>query len=161
MKALVARLRRWPTRRWPTRRDESGRAVVEFVFLGVLVLVPIVYLIITLAAIQRASFAVSTAAREAGRVFVTAPTQDAALELGTTAAQLTFEDYGLPGGQVTFACDGAPCLRPEGRVEVTASIRVTLPLVPDALAGVLPASVPVTATHVATVDRFRQPGGGG
>lgn len=142
------------------RRDESGRAVVEFVFLGVLVLVPIVYLIVTLAAIQRASFAVSTAAREAGRVFVTAPTEEVAFQLGGTAGELTFEDYGLAGGQVAFVCDGSPCLRPEGRVEVTASVRVTLPLIPDALVGVLPATVPIAATHVVTVDRFRASGGG-
>ena len=32
---------------------------------------------------------------------------------------------------------------------------VRLPLVPDMLSGAIPAALPVSATHVATVDRFR------
>ena len=32
---------------------------------------------------------------------------------------------------------------------------VQLPLVPDFLSGAIPTVVPVSATHVATVDRFR------
>lgn len=49
-----------------TRRDE-GRAIVEFIFVGVLLLVPLIYLVIAIARVQAAAFSVSTAAREAGR----------------------------------------------------------------------------------------------
>jgi hypothetical protein len=48
-----------------------------------------------------------------------------------------------------------PCLRPDGRVETTASVRVPLPLVPSFVRDVVPLSVPVTASHLSTVDRFR------
>ena len=60
-------------------------------------------------------------------------------------------------GTVSIDCDGSPCFRPDGRVEVTATLTIPLPLVPAAFARVVPTSIPVSATHVATVDRFRQP----
>ena len=64
-------------------------------------------------------------------------------------------DYPAGRLEVIVACDGSPCLRPEGRVELVATARVPLPLVPDFLRDALPTVVPVSATHVATVDRFR------
>ena len=137
---------------------EDGRAIVEFVFLGVLVFVPIVYLIVTLGLIQRASFAAATAVREAGRVFVTSSSDAQARERAGIASRLAFEDYGVPGGTLAVACDGSPCLRPEGRVRTTTRVIVNLPLVPDFLGSVIPASVPIEATHEVTVDRFRAGG---
>ena len=57
----------------PPARDpgEEGSAVVEFVALAVLLLIPIIYLILTVGRLQAASYAVSTAAREAARAYVT------------------------------------------------------------------------------------------
>ena len=63
--------RAWVVRR--TGHRDEGRAIVEFIAVGLLVLVPIVYLVVTLGRVQAAAFAVSTAAREAGRAFTTAP----------------------------------------------------------------------------------------
>lgn len=136
------------------RRDD-GRAIVEFIFVGVLLLVPLVYLVMVVGRVQAAAFAVSTAAREAGRAFTTAQQDADAYSRAHAAAEISFEDYGFaPEGGVAISCDGAPCLRPQGRVSVQASIQVRLPLVPDFLAGAIPTSVPVSATHVATADRF-------
>ena len=137
------------------RRDD-GRAIVEFLAVGFLVLLPIVYLVITLSRVQAAAFAVSTASREAGRAFTTASTEGAAYARAQAAAAISFEDYDLgPVGSLQVTCDGVPCLRPEGRIEAVANVNVQLPLVPDFLRDALPTVVPVSATHVATVDRFR------
>lgn len=134
---------------------EDGRAVVEFVFLGTLMLVPLIYLVLILGAVQAGAFAATTAAREGGRAFTTSPSEDDAAARGRAAAALSFEDFGvLDGSSVSFACDGAPCLRPDGRVKVTARVSVALPLVPSFLADVLPASIPISVTHVASADRF-------
>ncbi|MGV1008998.1 MAG: pilus assembly protein [Dermatophilaceae bacterium] len=145
--AWVSSLRRAP-------RDD-GRAIVEFVFLGVLVLVPLIYLVVTVGRIQAAAFSATTAAREAGRAFTTAESDGAGLARARAASALSFADFGFDEGtQVDVVCDGSPCLRPDGRVTATASVTVTLPLVPAFLEGALPTSVPVSSTHVATVDRF-------
>jgi hypothetical protein len=131
---------------------------VEFVFLAVLLMVPLFYLVMLLARLQAGAYAVSGAAREAGRAYTTARVPAQAPARAEAAAGVAFSDQGFDGlGAVTIACAGDPCLRPDGRVVVTARVTVPLPLVPSVFAGVLPTSIPISATHVATVDRFRQP----
>jgi hypothetical protein len=136
-------------------RDE-GRAVVEFIFLGILLLLPLLYLVLTAARIQAAAFSASLAGREAGRAFITAATEEDASARARAAAGLAFDDFGFEPGEagVEIACDGTPCLRPEGRVTTRALIEVRLPLVPDFIAEHVPSSVSISSSHVATVDRF-------
>lgn len=154
VRALVDRLA--ARVRGTTRRRDEGRAIIEFLAVGILVLVPVVYLIVTLSRVQAAAFAASTAAREGGRAFTTAASDNSANARAQAAAALTFEDFDVSStGSVVVRCDGSPCLRPEGQVESVATVTVRLPLVPDFLSGALPTVVPVSSTHVATVDRFR------
>jgi hypothetical protein len=137
-------------------RDESGSAVVEFVVLAVLMLVPLIYLVMTMARLQAGSYAVSQAAREAGRAFVTADSGEVAGARAAAAAHVAFLDHAFEEeGRLRLECDGSPCLRPDGRVETTASVRVPLPLVPAFVRDVVPLSIPVSASHLSTVDRFR------
>ncbi len=147
-------LRRSAVRRLGRRDD--GRAIIEFVFLGVLLLVPMIYLVIVLARVQSAAFAVSTASREAGRAFTTAADDLSAHSRAEAAASLPIEDFGFDGdGVLDISCDAAPCLRPQGRVTIVATVTVPLPFIPDFLAATLPTAIPISATHVATVDRFK------
>ncbi|WP_020144408.1 hypothetical protein [Terracoccus sp. 273MFTsu3.1] len=134
---------------------ETGRAILEFIFLGILLLIPLTYLVLTAARLQAASFSASLAGREAGRAFVTAPSDDDAYARARAAAQLAFTDFSFEdNAAVAVACDGSPCLRPDGTVTSTATIEVRLPLVPDFIAAHVPASVTISSTHVASVDRF-------
>ena len=48
-------------------RSDEGSAVVEFIFLSLLLLVPIVYLVLALASVQSAAFAAEAVARDASR----------------------------------------------------------------------------------------------
>lgn len=138
------------------RRAEGGTAVVEFVVLAVLLLIPLIYLVMVMARLQAGSYAVSQAAREAGRAFVTADSGPAAAARAEAAARIAFLDHSFEDvGRVVVTCDGTPCLRPDGRVGTTASVSVPLPLVPAFVREVVPLSVPVSATHLSTVDRFR------
>lgn len=138
------------------RRDEGGTAVVEFVVLAVLLLIPLMYLVMVMARLQAGSYAVSQAAREAGRAFVTAESGEHAAARAEAAARIAFLDHSFEDvGRVLVSCDGSPCLRPDGRVETTATVRVPLPLVPAFVREVVPLSVPVSASHLSTVDRFR------
>ena len=137
-------------------RDEQGSAVVEFVVLAVLMLIPLIYLVMMMARLQAGSFAVSQAAREAGRAYVTADSGQIAPDRAQAAATIAFLDHSFEGsGRLTIACDGSPCLRPDGRIETTATVRVPLPLLPAFVREVVPMSVPVSASQVSTVDRFR------
>lgn len=136
-------------------RREDGRAVVEFVFLGILMLLPLVYLVLTAARLQAASFAASLASREAGRAFVTGGDDVDASERAHAAARLAFEDFAFErGARLELACDGSPCLRPEGTVTAHTSIAVELPLIPDFISGRVPSAVTISSTHLQSVDRF-------
>ncbi|HQZ10452.1 pilus assembly protein [Ornithinibacter sp.] len=129
---------------------------MEFIALAVLMLIPLIYLVMMMARLQAGSFAVSQAAREAGRAFVTAESGSDAAGRAQSAARIAFLDHSFDGtGRLSIACDGTPCLRPDGRVETTATVRVPLPLIPAFAREVIPMSVPVSATHLSTVDRFR------
>ncbi|MBK8758064.1 MAG: pilus assembly protein [Actinomycetales bacterium] len=150
---MIRQVYRWGRRR--VGRADDGRAIVEFVFLGVLMIVPLIYLVLILGRIQAAAYSVTTAAREAGRAYTSAANEAEAAERAQAAARIAFADFGFDSGStVRVVCDGSPCLRSEGRVSVTASLVVQLPLVPAFLSDAVASAVPVSATHVASVDRF-------
>ncbi|HYO20081.1 MAG TPA: pilus assembly protein, partial [Dermatophilaceae bacterium] len=77
---------------------QSGSAIVEFVFLAVLMMVPLFYLVMVLARLQAGAYGVSAAAREAGRAYVTAPVVPQARARAESAAALAFADQGFEGG---------------------------------------------------------------
>jgi hypothetical protein len=134
---------------------QAGSAIIEFVFLAVLMMVPLFYLVMVLARLQSGAYAVSAASREAGRAYVTAQMPEQAPPRAHSAAGLAFADQGFEHeGRIEIRCDGTPCIRPEGRVRIMATISVPMPLVPAFFSGIVPMRIPVSATHVATVDRF-------
>ena len=143
-----------------TRRGlagDGGSAIVEFVFLAVLMLVPVVYLVVTLGRLQAAAFAAQGAAREAGRAFVTARDETSGRERADTSALIAYADQGFDDRRlitVQVDCAAAACLAPDARVEVRTSVHVVLPAVPRLVDRFLPARIEVTASHVSTVDRF-------
>ncbi|WP_166356364.1 pilus assembly protein [Phytoactinopolyspora limicola] len=148
----VRAARRTTFRRWITG-GERGSAIVEFHLLGLLLLVPVVYIMVATLDVQRSSYGVTQAAREAGRLYVVTGDLSAARQ----AAAVALRDQRLDAGDVSVnvTCPAAPCHRPGTEVTVTVHTEVALPLVPDVLAGVAHTRIPVTATHVAVVDRYR------
>jgi Flp pilus assembly protein TadG len=129
-------------------RGDDGNASLEFVTVAVVLMIPLVYVMLTVFELQRAAFAVSAAAREGGRAYVTADSSDTALDRAQAAADLALADQ-LPGSPRADLDVDADTLTPGESVRVTVRYEVRLPL-----AGSL-ARIPVTATHVATVDRYR------
>lgn len=138
----------------PAARDE-GSAPIEFVFLAVLLLVPLVYVLLAAFEVQRAAYAASAAAREAGRGFVTSGSGGDAELRAQAAADVALRDHGLDAGSVrlTLACSARPCLTPGAAVTVRVEAAVPLPLVP-ALLGRPVASVAVHAEHREVVDVY-------
>ena len=139
-------------------RDERGSASLEFVTVGLLLLVPIVYLVLALSALESTSFGVEGAVRQAARVFVQSESEGAAESAARTAIQVTLADYGL-GGQnahVAISCrpNPADCLTRRGYVTVTITTTVPLPLMPPVLQLHLPAGIPVKSVATEQVSRF-------
>lgn len=135
--------------------DEGGTAVIEFVWLAILLLVPLIYLVLCLARLQAGSYAVTQAARESARAFVTATDDPSASARSQAAADIAFEDQGFSGGgSLTVSCSGTPCLTPGESVTTQAAVSVPLPLVPAFLGDAVPLEIPVSASQVAPVPRY-------
>jgi Flp pilus assembly protein TadG len=136
---------------------DGGNAIVEFVYLAVLMMVPLVYVLLTVFQVQRAAYAASSAAREAGRVFATAEDVDSAHERAQTATSIVLRDSGLMmrSGDLRITCSSDPCLEPGSRVVVVVTHDVSLPLLPHFLNDEAPATVKVASEHLEVVDRYR------
>ena len=140
------------------RDHDGGSASIEFLTVGLLLLVPLVYLVIALAAAQGGALGIEGAARQASRVFVQSPDEASAESAARDAVEVTLGDYGMvpADARVRIACspDPAQCLRRRGFVTVRIDATVPLPLVPPALATTLPLRIPVQATATEQVSRF-------
>lgn len=138
--------------------DDAGSASLEFITAGMLLLIPLVYLIVTLATIQSAALATEGAARHAARVFVQAPDAQTGAQAAGRALELSLADHGVDPEQVELSISCSPnpavCLTRRGWVTVEVSARVPLPLVPDALDLRTPLAVPIDASATQQVSRF-------
>ena len=135
---------------------EQGSAVIEFTFLSLLLMVPLVYFIITMSQLQGGSFAVIGAADQAAKVFVAQPDAAGGRAAAEEAVLLALADHGHSAAEarVETNCAPADCMAAGSAVTVTVHLTVPLPFVPfsealDLNAGKLSAS----ATQL--VGRFR------
>ncbi|WP_278236858.1 pilus assembly protein [Isoptericola sp. AK164] len=144
-----------PARTRTASSGEEGAAVVEFLGVGVLLLVPLVYLVVTLGQLHAAGFAVEGAARDAARAVVTADSaaQGAVHARAATEVALADQGFAVDGADLLqLECSENPCLTPGATVGVRVRYEVPLPLAPAALQDWVPLSIPVEAAHVAPVE---------
>lgn len=138
--------------------DERGSAALEFITVGVLMLVPLVYLVVTLGLVQSHALGAESAARFAARAIADAPDEaTAAARADATIADITGE-YGMDAGRVVadVRCipAGSACPTAGATVIVTIRTEVALPFVPPVLGLDRLATVPVEASSGQKVSRF-------
>ena len=136
-------------------RDESGSASLEFITAGMLLMIPLVYLVIAVGVVQGATLATEGAARQAARVYVESPNQDTAIKRAQQAIDFALADYGIDSkkADVTISCSES-CLAPESLVSVGVKVNVPMPLVPAVLNLDQAAVVPVSSQASQVVSRF-------
>ena len=128
-----------PRRRRPTRppAGERGSALVEAVWLTLLLLVPLVYVLMATFDVQRAAYGVSGAARAAARAYSLSPDEGSAAARARAAAAVTLRDQHLPADA---GAGRDPGLRWDVRttadaVQVQVSAPLELPLAPPGWRG--------------------------
>ena len=143
------------SRRWA---EEAGSASLEFVTVGMLLLLPLVYLVLVVAAVQAGALAAEGAARQAARVFVQSADAGSAQAAAATAVEFALSDHGVDpaSASVAVSCRPRPsaCLTRRGLVTVTVELSVPLPLAPGVLGGGFALSIPLHATATQQVSRF-------
>jgi Flp pilus assembly protein TadG len=144
-----------------SRLDDSGNAIVEFVWVAVLIMVPLLYLMVAVADLQRSQLAVTDAAREAGRAYATSDTAAQASVRVPAAVRIALADQRVPDdAAVRFVaaadrCSGppvVPTLTPGSEFAVCVTRRTVLPAVPTWLAG---HAVTTVGRYLVHVDDFR------
>lgn len=115
----------------PRTQGERGSVVVEFLGLGVLLVAPLIYVLVTLAQFQAASLAAVTIADQAARIQAQAPDAATAEARRQVAVAEMARGHGVDPADVTVSmhCDSA-C--PGHNVHVHAEVRISvqLPLMP-------------------------------
>jgi len=121
------------------KRDERGSALVEVVWLGILLMLPLVYVLLSVFEVQRGAFGVSAAARSGARAYALAASDPEGRTAAEAAVRVALADQGLEGQPLTLdvSCTPDPrhCLQPGSTIQVRIETRVDLPLLPDALGG--------------------------
>lgn len=145
-----------------SRRGESGSAVVELVWLGILLLLPMVWIVVSVSEVQRGSFGVTAAARSAGRAFALAPDDATGERRARAAAAVALADQGLDAeaARVEVGCPPRPDCHVGGAVvTVRVETRVVLPFVPDFLGG--RTAFRLDAVHRVPIGQYQEPGEAG
>ncbi|GAA1686656.1 hypothetical protein GCM10009765_40210 [Fodinicola feengrottensis] len=143
-------------------RSDDGSTIVEFVFLGIVILVPLMYVVLLASDLQRNAFGVTEAARQAGRAYATADDEGSARRRADYAMGLALADQGLStdGAELRFVAAGADCQGPEvtptlapGSQFAVCVVRIfRLPAVPSFVDG---GNNTVTGIFVVRIDQFR------
>ncbi|GAA1485799.1 hypothetical protein GCM10009625_26030 [Brachybacterium fresconis] len=134
--------------------SEDGNTIVEFVVLAAALLIPTLYLVLTLGSVQAAVFAADTIARDAARIHAVQTDPDRAAMRTQQHAAMVLEDYRLDAGDVVeIRCSEDPCSSPGGTVRAQVRIPVPVPGLGPVLGETGP--VAVGASHAVQVDQYR------
>lgn len=140
------------------RRDERGSGLVELIWVGLILLVPVVYVVVAAAAVQRGAFATTAAARAAARAYALADTDARGQVEALAAARAAYADQGIAGQAIDVHIDCPPypvCHRGGAVIDVVIATRVPLPLLPSFLGGHAPA-IRLDASQSVPIGQYQE-----
>jgi hypothetical protein len=137
---------------------ESGRASLEFLIFGIALVIPVMFLGMSLSSIQGATLAAQSASTHAARVFVHQPTLSDAAVIADRAALVALANHGFDSySRLERFCEPASCLSPGAAVTIRVSVEAPL-FSSNALPGILGAeTVIVSAQATRVVSRYGVP----
>lgn len=140
-------------------RDERGSGLVEIVWMSILLLLPLVWIVLSVFEVQRGSFGVSGAARAAARAYALAPNDLAGEKRAAAVARQALADQGLTDVPVRVAITCTPyprnCHSGTSVITVRIDSAVTLPLLPDVLGSGAP-TFRLSADHTVPIGRYQE-----
>lgn len=144
-------------RRCCAYRGERGSALVEFCWVGLILFIPITWIVISVFQVQQGAFAVNGAARAAARAYALAPDDATGAARAQAVVDQTLADQGGKGqvGEVTVSCQPFPhdCHAGTSLITIRIVSGVTVPFLPAVL-GAQQRSFELTATHTVPIGQF-------
>jgi len=139
-------------------RDERGSGLIELVWLTLILIVPLIYVVLTVFSVQRGALATGAAARAAGRAYALAPSDQAGAARARAAALQALSDQGQTsdGWSLEVSCTPHPQACHEGGSVITVVVhtQVGLPLLPTLL-GVGGGAIRLDATSTVPVGEYQ------
>lgn len=141
-----------------TRRgNERGSALVEFCWVGLILFIPITWVVLTVFEVQQGAFALNGAARAAARAYALAPDDATGDERAQAVVDQTLLDQGGEGqvGEVEVSCHPFPdnCHAGTSMITITIKSGVALPFLP-AMFDEGRSSFQLNATHTVPIGQF-------
>ena len=140
-----------PIKTWAS--DDRGSATIEFLIAGVLLLVPIMYLVIALSTVQNGSLGAESTARFVARTL--AAGDEVPPEL---VRDIVADSYGIDPAtlDVNISCTPATTQCPASGATIVVTVRssVALPLMPAAFGIADHLAVPISGTATYRVERL-------
>ena len=137
---------------------ERGSAALEFIVVGLLLLVPTVYLIVSLGLIQGQALGAEAGARHIARAISTASDEGEARERVERVLASVAREYGMSRDALSLDLEcrpaGGACPEAGGTIVVTLRSSVALPLVPPVLGLDRLASIPIEASAAQRMSRL-------
>lgn len=137
-------------------RGEQGSALVEFTWLAVLLIVPLIWVVTSVFEVQRGTFAATAASRSAARAYALAPDDRVGQQRARAVVEHILADQGSPGQRATVhvRCTTAPdCHSGTSVITVTVESSVALPMAPAIFDNDL-ASFAITTSHTVPIGQY-------
>ncbi len=140
---------------------ERGSAIIEFIFLGILLLIPLVFIMLTAFDVQSSAYAASAASRAGSRAYVLAGSNgESATGAMNTAVNLALDDQGVRSDALApqVSCSAPGCLQPGSSVTITVVVNVPLPLPDFMKSWTNKSAVTVRSSHTTPYGDYRAAG---
>lgn len=135
-----------------TELADTGNAMIEFIVLGLTLMIPTLYFLLAVFNVQSAALAANAASSAAVQYAQTISREELSAQHVTAVAQLATSDFKIPAESINvqFECDAECSQTSTVRVQVT--VHAQLPLIP----WVAPAGfVDLTSTAVGWGGKYR------
>lgn len=137
-------------------RDDAGSALVEFSWVGIILFVPLMWIVLSVYQVQQGAFALNGAARAATRAYALAPDDATGEARAKAIVEQALTDQGPDGmtAEVRFDCTTKPnCHSGTSLITITLDSGVALPYLPDFLAPEN-RSFDLDASHTVPIGQF-------
>ena len=139
---------------------EDGSALVELTWLGVLLLIPLVWIVVSVFEVQRGAFATAGASRAAARAFSLAEDDVEGGQRARAAARRVMVDQGIEDADPSVLVSCVPagdCHAGGAVITVRVDSAVALPLLPDFF-DEKRSSFALSSTHTVPIGRYQESG---